>query len=46
MQFSAQVKELYSPGVYFELEKYLNSMQISHRVKEIYEIQSRLYSKK
>jgi len=46
MQFSAQVKELYPAGVYFELEKYLNSMQISHRVKEIYEIQSRLYSKK
>jgi hypothetical protein len=37
MQFSAQVKELYSPAVYFELEKYLNSMQISHKVKEIYD---------
>ncbi len=46
MQFSTQVKELYSPAVYFELEKYLNSMQISHRAKEIYDIQSRLYSKK
>lgn len=45
MKFMAQVKELYPAGVYYQLEKYLNSMQISHRVKDNYEIQSRLYSK-
>ena len=44
--FRSMVRELYSPRVYYELENYLNSMQISHRVKEIYAIQFGLYSKK
>ena len=46
MQFLAEVKDIYPSGTYYLLEQFLNTMQISHRVKENYEIQVRLYSKK
>lgn len=45
MQFKAVVKDLYQGRTYYLLEQFLNTMQISHRVKEIYEIQVRLHSK-
>ena len=46
LEFNSKVKDLYPAGVYYQLEQFLNSMQISHRVKENYEIQVRLHSKK
>lgn len=46
IQFNAEVKDLYSPRTYYLLETILNSMQISHKVRENYAIQVRLHFKK
>lgn len=46
MKFMTEVKDLYSARTYYLLEQTLNSMRISHRVKENYAIQVSLHSKK
>jgi hypothetical protein len=45
-KFMAEVKDLYCAKTYYPLEQMLNSMRISHRVKENYAIQVSLHSQK